>query len=155
MIDGASIAITESGTIRGGKRHNAIAEVLLHVRRLTLQARCNHAAQVLLSEGRLRLTVPELLSRDPVYLFSDGTIRNSRHQFSIQHAHTAGTLVFGVARGHYQTRTYDSDEIVISDKKAPRFLALPLTHKISFVPTDQDPDVVCALIGWCADGWRP
>jgi hypothetical protein len=76
-------------------------------------------------------------------------------RFSIREANSTGTLVFGVARGHYQTRTYDPDEIVISDKKAPRFLALPLTHKLSFVPTDQDHDVVCALIVWYIEGWSP
>lgn len=150
VADGTRIAIAEGGTWRHGKRHDAIFETLQHVRHLTLRARCDRALQTLSTEGLLRLTKPELLARDPVCLYSDGSIGNSRMRFGIQHAHTSGTLVFGVSQGSYPMSTYTPDEIVISDKKAPRFLALPLSHKICFVPTDQDPDVVRALITWYA-----
>lgn len=148
--DGTQIEVAEGRAWRGGKRHDAILETLRQLQQLTLASRCDYVWRRLAADGSLRLTTPGLLARDPAYLYSDGSIGNSRMRVGIREAHLTGTLVFGHSQGHYPASSYSPDDIVISDKKAPKLLALPLTHKIVFTVNELDPDVVRAIISWYA-----
>lgn len=151
LSDGMELSVSEGSTWFGRKRHTAIVNVFVELNRRSFNSRVQALAQRLRKEGEVRLGYSGLRGKDPVTLFSDGTIGNSKHRFDIKAASAMGTLQLGVTRANLGASSYSSPlEIVISDKKKPRALAVPLGRKISFVPTSEDPDIVHALIGWIA-----
>ena len=149
FTSGETIKLDEHRTILGGARHKAIASMYSQIKRITFQSRLNNLAAKLIREGKILLYKP-IGKEQAVFLTRDARIEAGTNSISLKAAKAHGSFGIGVEwQSLGLSRGYDTDEVVISEKKGTLGF-IPL-GALKFDVNNEDADVANSLMTWLAE----
>ena len=149
LASGKFFSLSEDRTLFAPTRHKAIRALHATLKQLTFKSRLSRIATLLRQEGRLEIFHPYSGKGESVFLTVDGQIETATRKFDLKQAYNEGLFGVGVeSRSLGYSRSYDTDEVAISQKKG--LMEFILLDALRFTANKYDTDVINALLQWMA-----